>query len=60
MQAYELSITKVETMEWLISKYTKKWLGVTNFLTNVVLYRSSMKIKLLTLSLVEKFKLGKA
>ena len=24
MQVYKLSITKVETMEWLISKYTKK------------------------------------
>ena len=29
MQVYEVSITKVETTERLISKYTKKWLGVS-------------------------------
>ena len=28
MQIYEVSFTKVKTMERLISKYTKKWLGV--------------------------------
>ena len=59
IQVYEESITNVETMKWLISKYTKKWLGVSNSLTNVALYSSSMKLKLLTLSLVEEFKLGK-
>ena len=59
MQVYEVSITKVETMEWLISKYTKKWLGVPNSLTNVALYSSSTKLKLPTLSL-DEFKLGKA
>ena len=47
-------------MEQLISKYMKKkWLGVPNSLTNVALYSSSMKLKLLTLSLVEEFKLSK-
>ena len=60
MQIYEVSLTKVETIEQLISKYTTKWLGVPNSLTNVTLYSSSMKLKLLTLSLVEEFKLGKA
>ena len=60
MQIYEVSIMKVETMERLISKYMKKWLGVPNSLTNVALYSSSTKLKLPTLSLVEKFKLGKA
>ena len=38
MRVYELSITKIETMERLISKYTKKWLEVPNTLTNVALY----------------------
>ena len=28
VQIYEVSITKVEAMEWLISKYMIKWLGV--------------------------------
>ena len=60
MQIYAVSITKVETMEWLISKYMKKWLGVPNFLTNVALYSSSTKLKFPMLSLVEEFKLGKA
>ena len=32
IQTYEVSITKVETMGWLISKYTKKWLGGPNSL----------------------------
>ena len=60
MQIYEVSLTKVETIEQLISKYTTKWLGIPNSLTNVTLYSSSMKLKLLTLSLVEEFTLGKA
>ena len=46
-------------MERLIRKYTKKWLGVPNSLTNVALYSSSKKLKLPTLSLVEECKLGK-
>ena len=60
LQIYEVSLTKVETMERLISKFIKKWLGVPNSLTNVALYSSSTKLKLPTLSLVEEFKLGKA
>ena len=60
MQIYEVSLTKVETMERLISKSIKKWLGVPNTLTNVALYSSSTKQKLPTLSLVEEYKLGKA
>ena len=54
MQEFEVPLSKVETMEGLISKYTKKWLGLFNSLTNVALYSSSMKLKLLTLSLVEE------
>ena len=38
----------------------KKWLGVPNSLTNVVLYSSSTKLKLPTFPLVEDCKLGKA
>ena len=60
MQVYEESITKGETMERLISKYMKKWLAVPNSLTNVALYSSSTKLKLLMLSFVDEFKLGKA
>ena len=44
-------------MEWLMSKYMKKWLGLPNSKTNVALYSSSMKLKLPMLSLVEEFKL---
>ena len=47
-EVYEVSITKVETVDWLISKYTKKWLEVPNSLTNVALYSSSTKLKLPT------------
>ena len=60
LQIYEVSLTKVETMERLISKFIKKWLGVPDSLTNVALYSSSTKRKLPTLSLVEEYKLGKA
>jgi len=60
MQIYEVSLTRVEKMERLISNYVKKWLGVPNSLTNVALYSSSTKLKLPMVSLVEKFKLGKA
>ena len=59
LQIYEVSLTKVETMERLISKFIKKWLGVPNSLTNVALYSSSTKLKLPTLSLVQEYKLGK-
>ena len=48
MQVYSVLITKVEAMEQLISKYTKKWLGVPNYLTNVTLYNSSTKLKFFT------------
>ena len=47
-------------MELLINKYTKKWLGVPNSLTNVELYSSSTKLKLPALSLVEEYNLGKS
>ena len=46
LQIYEVSLTKVETMERLISKFIKKWLGVPNSLTNVALYSLSTKLKL--------------
>ena len=60
IQIYEVSLTKVETMERLISKFIEKWLGVPNSLTNVALYSSSTKLKLPTFSLVEEYELGKA
>ena len=57
---YEVPLTKVETMERLISEFIKKWFGVPNSLTNVALYSSSTKLKLPMLSLFEEYKLGKA
>ena len=48
MQIYEVSISKVEAMERIISKYTKKWLGVPNSLTKVAQYNSSTNLKLVT------------
>ena len=51
MQIYEVSITKVETMEQFNQKKE---------LINVILYSLSTKLKFLTLSLVEAYKLGKA
>ena len=59
MQIYEVSLTKVETMERLISKFIKKWLGVPNSLTNVAQYSASTKLKLPMLSLVEEYELRK-
>ena len=59
LQIYEVSLTKVETMEQLISKFIKKWLELANSLTNVALYSSSTKLKLPMLSLVGEYKLGK-
>ena len=60
LQVYEISLTQVEAMERVVSKYIKKWWGVPNSLTNLALYSSSTKLKLPTVSLVEKYKLGKA
>ena len=60
MQIYEVSLSRIEKMESLISKFIKKWLGVPKSLTNVALYSSSTKLKLPTKSLAEEFKLGKA
>ena len=58
LQIYEVSLTKVETMERLISKFILKN-GIPNSLTNVAQYSSSAKLKLPTLLLVEEYKLGK-
>ena len=58
MQIYEVSLSRIEKMESLISKFQKKLLRVPKSLTNVVLYSSSLKLP--TKSLVEEFKLGKA
>ena len=60
MQIYEASLSRMENMESLISKFLKKWLGVPKSLTNVALYSSSTKLKQPTKSLLEEFKLGKA
>ena len=60
MQIYEVSLSRIEKMESLISKFLKKWLKVPKSLTNVALYSSSVKMKLPTKSLAEEFKLGKA
>ena len=60
MQIYEVSLSRIKKVESLIIKLQKKWLGVPKSLTNVALYSSSTKLKQLTKSLVEEFKLGKA
>ena len=51
---------ELKKMERLISKCLKKWLGVPKSSTNMALYSSSTKLKLLTKSLVEEFELCKA
>ena len=60
MQIYEVSLSRIEKMESLISKFLKNCLGVPKFLTNAELYSSSTQLKLPTKSLVQEFKLGKA
>ena len=59
MQIYEVSLSRMEKMESLISKSLKKGLRVPKSLTNAALYSSSTKLKQPTKSLVEEFKLGK-
>ena len=56
MQIYEVSLSRIEKMESLISKFLKKWWAVPKSLTNVALYSSSTKMKRPTKSLVEEFK----
>ena len=60
MQIHAVSLSWIEKMERLISKFLKKWLEVPKSLTNVALYSSSTKLKLPTKWLVEEFKLSKA
>ena len=62
MQIYQISLSRIEKMDCLISKFLKKWLGVPKSLTliQLALYSSSTKSKLHTKSLAEEFKLGKA
>ena len=59
MQTYKVSLSRIEKLESLISKFRKKWSGVPKSLTNVSIYRSSTKLKFPTKSLVEELKLGK-
>lgn len=60
LQVYEVTMTRVETMERSIRSYRRKWLGVPRTLTSVALYSSSVKFQLQMTSLLEERKVTKA
>ena len=55
----DVAITDIEAMERQFCKYTKRWLGVPNSMTNLVLHSSHTNLTLPVKSLVEEFKVAK-
>ena len=57
---YEVTISHVEEMEWKVSGYIRKWLGVPRSLLNIAFYGHNTKLQLPLSSLIEEFKVTKA
>ena len=57
---YEVSISHVEEMEWKVSSYIRKWLGIPRSLSNIAFYGHNTKLQLPLSSLIEEFKVTKA
>ena len=57
---YELAISHVEEMEWKVSSYIRKWLGIPRSLLNIAFYGHNTKLQLPLSSLIEEFKVTKA
>ena len=53
---YEIATSRVESMESMIEKYTRKWLGLPAGFSYVALYCRQVKVKLSFRSIVEDFK----
>ena len=60
LQVYEISLSRVETIQQHINKHLRKWLGVPPCFSTVGLYTSTGMLQLPFSSLVEEFKAGKA
>ena len=57
---YEVTISYVEEMEWKVSNYIRKWLGIPRSPLNIAFYGHNTKLQLLLSSLIEEFKVTKA
>ena len=60
LMMYEVTISHVEEMEWKVSSYIRKWLGVPRSLSNIAFYGHNTKLQLPLSSLIEEFKVTKA
>ena len=60
LQIYEISLSRVETIQQLISKHLRRWLGVPPCFSTVGLYTTTGMLQLPLSSVVEEFKVGKA
>ena len=60
LQIYEISLSRVETIQQHINKYLRKWLGVPPCFSTVGLYTAAGMLQLPFLSITEEFKVGKA
>ena len=56
---YEIGLSTVESIERMINRYTRKWLGLPPSLTTVALYSRNAKLKLPLKSIIEEYKMGK-
>ena len=60
LQIYEISLSRVETIQQDINKYLRKWLGVPPCFSTVGLYTATGMLQLPFSSITEEFKVGKA
>ena len=60
LQIYEISLSRVETIQQHINKYLRKWLGVPSCFSTVGLYTTTGMLQLPFSSITEEFKVGKA
>ena len=60
LMMYEVAISHVEEMEWKVSSYIRKWLGIPRSLSNIAFYGHNTKLQLPLSSLIEEFKVTKA
>ena len=56
---YEVTLTRVETIQRHVNECLRKWLSVPSSFTTVGLYSRSAKVQLLFSSVVDEFRAGK-
>ena len=59
LMLYEIPTTTVESLEKIISKHLRRWLGVPPSFSNIGLYGATNQLQLPVSSLVEEFKVAK-